>query len=226
MGCLACPRGGATQGGSVPELAAAEVEGVTCVARPSARTTAAGGAPVPGPPRSRSGGPQGCCASCRGPVSARVVCRAGLCVSWAAWGPLLAGRQGWVTWSASTYLHLLGALGPLVAAVVVTALVAVGTGWRVVGQATACAVEAAGCPCHPWAADAVPGRRGRGPAGRGQWPALDRFGPAPSTRRCRSWPTGWPTSCSTGSARGRLASYLQPTLEQRRPVLERPRSSV
>ena len=30
-------------------------------------------------------------------------------VSWAAWGPLLADRQGWVTWSASTYLHLLRA---------------------------------------------------------------------------------------------------------------------
>jgi hypothetical protein len=29
-------------------------------------------------------------------------------VSWAAWGLLLADRQGWVTWSASTYLHLLG----------------------------------------------------------------------------------------------------------------------
>jgi hypothetical protein len=43
-------------------------------------------------------------------------------VSWAAWVPLLAGRQGWVQWSASTYLHLLGGLGPLVAAVVITAL--------------------------------------------------------------------------------------------------------
>jgi hypothetical protein len=51
-------------------------------------------------------------------------------VSWAAWGPLLADRQGWVAWSGSTYLHLLGALGPLVAAVVVTGL---GRGWDGLG---------------------------------------------------------------------------------------------
>jgi hypothetical protein len=92
-------------------------------------------------------------------------------VSWAAWGPLLADRQGWVTWSASTYLHLLGALGPLVAAVVVTGL---GRGWDGLGvlwsQATA------------W-------------RGRGRWLALATLGPL------TLWPIGWPTSCSTGSAR-------------------------
>jgi len=68
-------------------------------------------------------------------------------VSWAAWGPLLADRQGWGTWSASTYLHLLGGLGPLVAAVVVTGL---GRGWDGLGRCRARrrlgAGEAAGWP--------------------------------------------------------------------------------
>jgi hypothetical protein len=39
----------------------------------------------------------------------RVVCRAGFCGLVGGLGPLLADRQGWVTWSASTYLHLLRA---------------------------------------------------------------------------------------------------------------------
>ena len=33
-------------------------------------------------------------------------------LSWICWLPLLADRQGWVGWSASPYLHLLGGLGP------------------------------------------------------------------------------------------------------------------
>ena len=33
-------------------------------------------------------------------------------ISWSFWLPLLAARQGWVSWSASTYLHLWGGLGP------------------------------------------------------------------------------------------------------------------
>jgi len=45
-------------------------------------------------------------------------------ISWICWLPLLADRQDWVHWSASSYLHLLGALGPAVAALVVTAAVA------------------------------------------------------------------------------------------------------
>jgi membrane protease YdiL (CAAX protease family) len=45
-------------------------------------------------------------------------------ISWVCWLPLLADRQDWVSWSASSYLHLLGGLGPAIAALVLTAMVA------------------------------------------------------------------------------------------------------
>lgn len=45
-------------------------------------------------------------------------------ISWMCWLPLLADRQGWVSWSASPYLHLLGGLGPAASALLVTAHVA------------------------------------------------------------------------------------------------------
>jgi uncharacterized protein len=55
-------------------------------------------------------------------------------ISWVCWLPLLADRQDWVSWSASSYLHLLGGLGPAVAALLVTAVVAGRSGladiWR------------------------------------------------------------------------------------------------
>ena len=44
-------------------------------------------------------------------------------LAWACWLPLLADRQDWVNWSVLSYLHLGGALGPAVAAVIVTAAV-------------------------------------------------------------------------------------------------------
>jgi membrane protease YdiL (CAAX protease family) len=44
-------------------------------------------------------------------------------ISWACWLPLLADRQDWVSWSASTYLHLGGSLGPATSALVLTAAV-------------------------------------------------------------------------------------------------------
>ena len=44
-------------------------------------------------------------------------------ISWSVWLPLLAARQGWVSWSASTYLHLWGGLGPAAAALIVTGVV-------------------------------------------------------------------------------------------------------
>jgi CAAX protease family protein len=45
-------------------------------------------------------------------------------ISWICWLPLLADRQGWASLAASSYLHLVGGLGPAVAALVVTAAVA------------------------------------------------------------------------------------------------------
>ena len=44
-------------------------------------------------------------------------------ISWSVWLPLLAARQGWVSWPASTYLHLWGGLGPAAAALIVTGVV-------------------------------------------------------------------------------------------------------
>src|SRR5215207_9051853 len=127
----------------------------------------------------RPAGRLGCCASCRGPVSGRVVCRAGLCglvggVGAAAGRPAGLGVQ----WSASTYPHLLGAHGPLVAAVVVTGL---GRGWDGLGalssQATAwrgrgrwLALATLG-PLTLFLMAVVVAR-----LVEGQWPALDRFG--------------------------------------------------
>jgi hypothetical protein len=108
-----------------------------------------------------------------------------------AWGPLLTDRQGWVQWSASTYPYLLGGLGPLVAAVVITGL---GRGWDRLGvlwsQATAWRGRGrwlALATLEPLAMFlmAVVVARLIG----GQWPTLDRFGagqhrvPGPQ-RRC------------------------------------------
>ena len=58
-------------------------------------------------------------------------------ISWICWLPLLADRQDWVSWSASPYWHLGGALGPAAAALAVTAAVAGRSGvtdmlWRTV----------------------------------------------------------------------------------------------
>jgi uncharacterized protein len=55
------------------------------------------------------------------PVIAFVILAYG--ISWSLWLPLLAARQGWVSWSASAYLHLWGSLGPAVAALIVTGVV-------------------------------------------------------------------------------------------------------
>jgi membrane protease YdiL (CAAX protease family) len=99
-------------------------------------------------------------------------------ISWICWLPLLADRQDWVSWSASTYLHLLGGLGPAVAALLLTALVAGRRGvadilqrtiaWR--GRLGWLALAVFG----PLAVFAVAVLADR--AVEGAWPDLSRFG--------------------------------------------------
>ena len=156
----------------------------------------------------------------RHPVASFVVLA--FVVSCAAWLPLLADRQGWVEWSASTYLHLLGGLGPLVAAVVITTLGrgrdGLGVLWR---QATAwrgrgrwLALAALG----PLALFLVAVAVAR--LVEGQWPALDRFGASteyPALPIVVYWLANL-VLYGFGEEVG-WRGYLQPTLEQRRPVL-------
>ena len=99
-------------------------------------------------------------------------------VSWICWLPLLADRQDWVSWSASSYLHLLGGLGPAVAALGVTAVVAGRTGladiwrravaWR--GRSGWLALAVVG-PLALFAAAVLATR-----VVDGAWPDLSRFG--------------------------------------------------
>jgi membrane protease YdiL (CAAX protease family) len=99
-------------------------------------------------------------------------------LSWLCWLPLLVDRQDVVGWSASTYLHLLGGLGPAVAAVVVTAAVAGRTGvadllrrtvaWR--GRLRWIALAVAG-PLALFGVAVLVAR-----VVEGTWPDLARFG--------------------------------------------------
>jgi membrane protease YdiL (CAAX protease family) len=143
--------------------------------------------------------------------------------SWSAWLPLLADRQDWVEWSASTYLHLLGGLGPLVAAVVVTALSRGREGLRSLwNQATAwrgrgrwLALAALG-PLALFTAVVVVAR-----LVDGQWPALSRFGASteyPTLPLAAYWLASL-VFYGFGEEVG-WRGYLQPTLERRRPALQ------
>ncbi|MEP7332100.1 MAG: type II CAAX endopeptidase family protein [Terracoccus sp.] len=99
-------------------------------------------------------------------------------LSWLCWLPLLASRQGWVTWPVSPYLHLAGGLGPATAAVVVTASVSGRAG--VAGLLRRCVAWRGRLR---WIALAVLGPLGlfgvAVVAARlfdGEWPGLGRFG--------------------------------------------------
>jgi membrane protease YdiL (CAAX protease family) len=99
-------------------------------------------------------------------------------ISWVCWLPLLADRQDWVSWSVSSYLHLLGGLGPATAALVVTAVVAGRSGladiwrrtvaWR--GRLGWLALAVFG-PLAVFAAAVLAAR-----VVEGVWPDLSRFG--------------------------------------------------
>ena len=99
-------------------------------------------------------------------------------LAWTCWLPLLADRQNWVNWSVSPYLHLLGALGPAAAALIVTAavhgsrgvrgLLAACLAWR--GRLDLLTLAVLG-PLVLFAVAVVAAR-----VIEGRWPALDRFG--------------------------------------------------
>jgi membrane protease YdiL (CAAX protease family) len=98
--------------------------------------------------------------------------------AWVCWVPLLADRQDWVSWSASPYLHLVGALGPAAAGLIVTGAVRGGEGVR--GMLRACtawqgrlgwlALAALG-PLILLGVAVVAAR-----VLEGTWPGLDEFG--------------------------------------------------
>jgi len=98
--------------------------------------------------------------------------------SWICWLPLLADRQNWVSWSASSYLHLLGGVGPAAAALLLTAVVAGRSGIAdIVGRAVAwrgrlgwLALAVLG-PLVVFAAAVLAAR-----VMEGAWPDLSRFG--------------------------------------------------
>ncbi|HEV7166366.1 MAG TPA: CPBP family intramembrane glutamic endopeptidase [Micrococcaceae bacterium] len=99
-------------------------------------------------------------------------------ISWLCWLPLLAARQGWVGWSVSPYLQLLGGLGPAAAALITAAVVAGRTGvlhilrqviaWR--GRLRWLALAVLG-PLALFAAAVIVAR-----AVEGTWPDLSHFG--------------------------------------------------
>jgi membrane protease YdiL (CAAX protease family) len=99
-------------------------------------------------------------------------------LAWTCWLPLLADRQDWVRWSVSPYLHLAGALGPAIAAVIITAALAGRVGlrdllrrsvaWR--GRLPWLMLAILG-PLALFAVVALAAR-----VVNGAWPDLDRFG--------------------------------------------------
>jgi membrane protease YdiL (CAAX protease family) len=100
--------------------------------------------------------------------------------SWAVWAPIVASARGWVTWEVPYALYYFGSFGPIVAALLVTALTEGGSGvrallarvlkWRVAARYYAFAVF---LPCALFFI-AVAGNR----LVLGEWPRLSLLGEA------------------------------------------------
>ena len=141
-------------------------------------------------------------------------------LSWVCWLPLLADRQGWVGWSASPYLHLLGGLGPAVAAIVVTGVVA--------GRAGVAGLVARARRGPPgWLAVAVLGPLALFAVAvlvarmlEGSWPDLSRFGASteyPALPLVVFWPANL-VFYGFGEEIG-WRGFAQPALQRRRSAL-------
>jgi membrane protease YdiL (CAAX protease family) len=143
-------------------------------------------------------------------------------LSWACWLPLLADRQDRVGWTASPYLHLLGGLGPAVAALLVTGIVAGRVGltelmartlaWR--GRLGWLAVAALG-PLVLFAVAVVAARMVEG-----SWPDLSRFGASseyPALPLVAFWLANL-VFYGFGEEIG-WRGFAQPTLQRRRSAL-------
>jgi membrane protease YdiL (CAAX protease family) len=143
-------------------------------------------------------------------------------LSWACWLPLLADRQGWVGWTASPYLHLLGGLGPAVAALLVTRIVAGRAGvtdilrrcldWR--GRRGWLAAAVLG-PLALFAVAVVIARMVEG-----SWPDLSRFGASteyPALPLVVFWAANL-LFYGFGEEIG-WRGFAQPTLQRRRSAL-------
>jgi len=143
-------------------------------------------------------------------------------LSWISWLPLLADRQDWVSGSASTYLHLLGALGPAVAALVVTAVVAGRAGLTDIGRRTVAWRGRVG-----WLGLAVLGPLALFAAAvlvarvvDGAWPDLSRFGASteyPALPLLVFWVAN--LLCYGFGEEIGWRGFLQPILQRRRSAL-------
>jgi uncharacterized protein len=143
-------------------------------------------------------------------------------LAWACWLPLLADRQDWVSWTVSPYLHLAGALGPAVAAIIVTSAVAGRVGlrdlarrsvaWR--GRLRWLALAVLG-PLVLFAVAVLAAR-----IANGTWPDLSRFGASteyPALPLIGYWAVN--LICYGYGEEIGWRGFLQPVLHRRRSAL-------